>query len=329
MESELTEAMQGSPRAPARLRDYVAMARPDHWLKHVFILPGVVLAFVAQPIAVALAAQHLVVGLVAACLAASANYVLNEWLDARTDGFHTSKSSRPAVVRRVSKGLVLAQYAGLTVTALLAARAVGPLFVYGILALLASGVIYNVEPIRMKDRAYLDVASEALNNPIRLILGWAMVSPTTLPPVSAVLAYWLGGAFLMATKRLAEYRQAEAWSELPKLAMYRKSFASYNENKLLISAFLYAQLAAFFLAVFLIKYRIEYLLSIPFFAALFAIYFRLGLKPDSIAQRPEHLFREKGLLAAAVLLIAVLALLSWVDVPILERLTEPHFLEMR
>lgn len=325
MESELTQAME-TPRSPARLKDYVAMARPDHWVKHVFILPGIVLAYVAQPIAAGLAVHHVVVGLVAACLAASANYVLNEWLDARFDRHHASKSTRPAVLRDVSRGIVLAEVAGLAALALLAAAAVSSLFLYGIVALLVSGLIYNVEPLRTKDRAYLDVASEAVNNPIRLTLGWAMVSPTTLPPASVVLAYWMGGAFLMATKRLAEYRAAGASGELSTLALYRKSFASYTENKLLISAFLYAQLAAFFLAVFLIKYRIEYLLSMPFFGALFAIYFRVGLKRDSVAQHPERLFKETGLVAAALVLVAVLAVLSWVDIPQLERLAEPHFL---
>ena len=75
--------------------------------------------------------------------------------------------------------------------------------------------------------------------------------PSTLPPASALLAYWMGGAFLMAIKRLAEFHDAALNGELPNLARYRKSFASYSETRLLLSAFLYAQLAAFFLAVFL------------------------------------------------------------------------------
>ena len=34
--------------APARLGDYLAITRPSHWAKHIFVLPGVVLAVVLR-----------------------------------------------------------------------------------------------------------------------------------------------------------------------------------------------------------------------------------------------------------------------------------------
>ena len=34
-----------------------------------------------------------------------------------------------------------------------------------------------------------------------------MLDPTTIPPASIILAYWCGGAFLMAAKRYSEYRE--------------------------------------------------------------------------------------------------------------------------
>jgi 4-hydroxybenzoate polyprenyltransferase len=315
-------------RPPAAWRDYVAMARPDHWLKHVFILPGVVLAFISRPAALDMVAARIAIGLASACLAASANYVINEWLDADTDRHHPSKSRRPAVTKRLSAAVVGAEYVGLVLAALLSASTVSRLFLYCCIAFLVSGLVYNVPPLRTKDRAYLDVLSEALNNPIRLTLGWAMVSPSTLPPSSLLLGYWMGGAFLMAVKRLAEHRRAEATGALPDLASYRRSFGVYDDVRLTISSFLYAQLAAFFLAVFLVKYRIEYLLSMPVFAALFATYLHVGLKPDSTAQHPERLLRERGLVVVVLVLVAILALLTWVDIPMLEQLTDAHYLQL-
>lgn len=316
-------------RPPATVADYVAMARPDHWTKHVFILPGIALALLLRPAsAPAELLLAIVLGLVSACAIASANYVINEWLDARFDRFHPTKSKRPAAAREVSKPVVLGVYAGLAALGLGAAILVSPLFLATSVAFLVSGIAYNVEPIRTKDRAFLDVLTEAINNPIRLTLGWAMVSPDTLPPSSLLLAYWMGGAFLMATKRFAEYRTVAATGRLDDLGLYRRSFRHYTESSLLVSAFLYAQMAAFFLAVFLIKYRIEYLLSLPLFAALFTSYLHVGLKHDSTAQAPEKLFREKALMIVLGLLVVALVVLTLVDIPSLERLTDPHFIRL-
>ena len=44
-------------------------------------------------------------------------------------------------------------------------------FLFAGLFLLVMGMIYNVPPVRSKELPYLDVLSEAINNPIRLLLG--------------------------------------------------------------------------------------------------------------------------------------------------------------
>ena len=57
---------------------------------------------------------------------------------------------------------------------------VGPLFFATSLLFWLSGVVYNVRPLRTKDLPYLDVLSESFNNPLRLMLGWAMLEEATL-----------------------------------------------------------------------------------------------------------------------------------------------------
>jgi len=317
-----------SSRPPARLADYVAMARPDHWVKHVFVLPGVALATILNAQSTRGLLLPLLIGLVSAAAVASANYVLNEWLDARFDAFHPSKSSRPAVVKHLSGRIVTAEYLLLAGAGLGLAFLLSTLFLLTSVAFLVSGLIYNVPPIRTKDRVYLDVLSESFNNPIRLTLGWAIVDSSTLPPSSLLLAYWMGGAFLMGVKRFAEYRTVREQSGLDALHNYRKSFAVYSESSLMVSIFVYSQMAAFFVAVFLIKYRIEYLLSLPVFAALFGAYLGVGLQRESSAQAPEKLLREGRLVLLVFLLVLALAVLTWVDIPILEKLSDPHFIHL-
>jgi 4-hydroxybenzoate polyprenyltransferase len=313
-------------RSNAGLVDYIAIARPDHWLKHVFIIPGIVLAHLLVARGEPIPWLVIIAGFVVAALISSANYVINEWLDARFDQHHPMKSKRPAVAKQLSPRLVYAEYALLTVAGLgLAALISTALFVIALVFWL-SGVIYNVEPFRSKDKAYVDVASEALNNPIRLVIGWVLIDPSSLPPSSLIVAYWAGGAFLMSIKRLAEYRTIVASHNAAVLHLYRRSFQHYDETKLLIQSFLYAQLASFFIAVFLIKYRIEYILSFPLFAALFTIYLALGLRLGSNAQTPEKLFKEGKLIGIVGALVVALVLLTVFDIPALDFLSDPYIM---
>jgi hypothetical protein len=61
------------------------------------------------------------------------------------------------------------------------------------------------------------------------------------------------------------------------------------------------------------------------FAALFTLYLAMGLRLGSTAQTPEKLFKERGLIALVVVLVAVLVALTAFDVPALDFLSEPHF----
>lgn len=301
----------------ASIGAYVKIARPDHWVKNAFIIPGLVLALILiqMPDSWGLFALKLVAGFFATCFIASANYVINEWLDAEFDKYHPTKKNRPVVSQNMKFSLVMAEYAICIVVGVGLSLVVNIPFLLTELWLLVMGVLYNVKPIRTKDIVYLDVLSESINNMIRLLLGWFIVCDDLYPPSSILLGYWLGGAFLMAVKRYAEYRMIGD----PKLAgSYRKSFAKYTEETLLCSSFFYALCATFLIGIFLLKYRIEYIVAIPVLFFLFCYYLYIAHKPDSAAQKPEKLFREKKLMILVGILVVLFAILTVVDIPVME-----------
>ena len=295
------------------MNKYIKIARPDHWIKNLFIVPGVAVAFLIvgkQPLSSI--ALRFLCGFFATCMIASANYVINEWLDAEFDKYHPTKKFRPVVSENMKFSLVMAEYTGLIIAGIVLSLLVNRRFLYTEIWLLVMGVLYNVKPVRTKDIPYLDVLSESINNMIRLLLGWFVVTDTALPPGSILIGYWMGGAFLMGIKRFAEYRMIGD----PKVAgLYRKSFAAYTEQTLLCSSMFYAFCSTFCMGIFLIKYRLEYVLAMPFLFLLFVYYLFIAFKEDSAVQKPEKLYREKKLIAFVLLIIAIFVLLTVVDIP--------------
>lgn len=305
----------------ASIKNYIKMARFDHWIKQVFIVPGIVFAgiIVTDSVFDSAFLQRFIFGTLSICLIASANYIINEWLDAAFDRYHPIKSKRPAVAADIKSKYVYLMYALFVVLGLITGYFASIPILATNIALLIMGLIYNVKPIRSKDIPFLDVLSESINNALRLLVGWFIVTSLYLPPSTIIFGYWMGGAFLMAIKRFAEYRMI---NDAKTAGQYRKSFIKYSEKSLLVSAVFYAMLSIFFVGIFIIKYRIEFVLSIPFLCGLYAYYLMLSYKYDSPTQKPEALFREKGLMLYLAFVVLLLIGLAFVDIPTLSVLQD-------
>jgi decaprenyl-phosphate phosphoribosyltransferase len=300
-----------------RISAYMSLFRLDHSVKQVFVIPGIVIAvsLTGAPASLVLF-YRCVLGLCAVVAVASSNYVLNEILDAPYDRLHPTKCLRPAARGQIHLPLAYLQWLVSGTTGFLLAYEVSKLLFLSVLSLWIMGCLYNIPPVRMKDIPYLDVLSESINNPIRLCVGWCIVTSTVIPPLSLLVAYWMLGAFFMALKRFSEYRQIGGEPAM----RYRRSFEFYNEEALLTSVTFYAATAMLFFGAFIMRYRIEMVFAFPMIALLMAFYFRLAFASDSSVQHPEKLYREPVLVILLAACSTVLVITSFVNLPWLAQL---------
>jgi len=310
----------GSSNSMESIRPYLQIARFDNWFKNVFVLPGALVAlYLDHSVHGWQQLGNIFVALLAAGFVASSNYVINEILDAEMDRLHPVKRNRPIPAGRVDMRIAYGEWIALAVIGFVFAALLGDMFFSVTLALWLMGCVYNIPPLRSKERPYIDVLSESVNNPLRLLMGWYATGTLLSPPVSLVMAYWMIGAFFMAVKRLAEYRMI---GDPAAAAAYRKSFAHYTEERLIISILYYVAAFGLFFGIFLIRYRLEFILSVPFIAGFIAWYMHVGYLEDSPAQYPERLHKQRGMLLYIALCMAVLLLLLYIDLPFLYALFE-------
>ena len=308
-------------KTEVRLRAHLSIMRIDHWVKNVFVLPGIVVACgMDRHLFGSINWGRLVVGLFAVCLIASSNYVINEILDAPFDVNHPTKRFRPVPCGKVSIPAAYFQWLALMLVGLWIGYQISHPLAVVLGGLWIMGCVYNIPPIRSKDLPYADVLSEAVNNPLRMLAGWYLAGTSAVPPASLLVSYWMVGCYFMAIKRFAEYRGI---ADVAVSAAYRKSFAFYNERRLLVSVMFYASHAMLFFGAFLMRYRMELILAFPLVAVVMACYLSIAFKRDGAAEKPERLYREPALMAAVLSCTVIMAMLLFVDIPGLHKLFAP------
>jgi decaprenyl-phosphate phosphoribosyltransferase len=302
--------------------EYLKIARPDHWLKNIFILFGhvVAVALGAAPWLGSTSLAWAAYSLVPACLIASANYILNEILDAPYDALHPTKCQRGIPAGKVKVGRLWILMAALIVAGFgLSFWSFNLGYTIALGLLLLSGIVYNIPPIRLKDRAFQDVIAESFNNPIRLWLGWWALAPWpgAWPPLSIVCAWWAFGALLMTGKRYAEFRFI---GDKERSGNYRKSFSVYTENSLIIAMITYATSFCFFAGVAMSIHPPlrSQVLVFPFILWAIVAYFRHAMSEVGARLEPEQLMRNPWIIISTIVTAALSLFLLCTDWPVAE-----------
>ena len=290
-----------------RLRAHLAIVRLDHSIKNLFVLPGVIVPLSVDP---SLRTWHLlpqlILAFVSITLVACSNYVINEVLDAPYDRLHPIKRNRPAARGLVNIPVAYVQWLLMMAAGVAIGLRISRMFALTALVLWIMGCLYNFPPVRTKDVPYLDVLTESVNNPLRMLLGWYAVTSLIVPPVSLLIAYWMIGCYFMALKRFSELNELHKSGDHSVAGAYRASFRRYTPESLLVSVVFYASTAMLFLGAFIIRYRMELILGFPLVALTMAIYLKTAFKAESAVQNPEKLYREPLLMASFIATVLVL-----------------------
>jgi decaprenyl-phosphate phosphoribosyltransferase len=304
-----------------RISAHIAIARLDHSIKNLFVLPGVIVPLSIDPGLLNRALIFkLILAFVSITLVACSNYVINEVLDAPFDRLHPTKKNRAAARGHVNSGAAYVQWIVMMMAGVGIGLLVGKIFALTAAFLWVMGCFYNLPPARTKDVPYLDVLTESINNPLRMLLGWYAVTTTLVPPLSLLVSYWMIGCYFMALKRFSEFNEI---GDKTLAGSYRASFKRYTPESLLVSVMFYASTAMLFFGAFILRYRIELILAFPLVAWTMSIYFKLAFKPESSVQNPEKLYKEPMLMGAFASTVLVMGLLLFVRLPRLETLFTP------
>jgi len=203
------------------LSGMIRLARPQHWIKNVFVLLPVPFAIAAH--SYTLDIKTFLIGFFGFCLVNSAIYVLNDLHDAAADRLHPKKCKRPIASGEVPLNAAIAMLfilfvAGVGLCVLTGKTAVT--------AVAAAYVVINITyNLGAKHVALLDVFLLSSGFVIRVLLGCILVSATPsswLLLCTSTLALFLGFA-----KRRGDLKAGLDHQHRPSLRGYSLSYLDH------------------------------------------------------------------------------------------------------
>lgn len=306
------------------LRNYIKIMRLNQILRHIFIIPGMILGYYFAKKIPTL--SEFFFAIFASILIASSNYIINEICDRKYDIHHELKKNRLIAKKKISlKEAYFLYFVTLGLGILIAKIFVNDFFFIISIIFFFSGLIYNVRPFRLKDIPIIDVVTESFNNPIRLLLGFSLFfEKIAIPSISLIVSYWFAGAFLMNSKRLSEVIFFK--NKISKLKKYRTVYNFYNFQNLNCLSFLYGSTSLSILSIFIIKYRIEYILLLPILVLIFTFYHFYSTNHSEKMQNEKNLIKFTSLIILILFLFLSFLFLSFFQIDSLKILLDKNLI---
>jgi decaprenyl-phosphate phosphoribosyltransferase len=271
------------------LKDIISVFRPKRWFQNLITIIGGILPIQLMQLSYSVHWRSILLCFIASCVVSSANYGINEVLDAEQDKHHPQKKNRAIASGRLTKPFVIFGSVILYIIGLIIVYDYINIATTIVLCLfILTAVLYNVKPFRFKDVPYLDFTFEALNSPLRILLGWYSVTEHIFP-ASLILAVWFLGVFLMAAKRFGDLRLIEDKNALNN---YRRSQKYYTEKKLLFAMIGSLSIFYYMLGALCMKYSIDLIITLPFIIVWTIWFFHLAHEENTIVKDPERIFEN-------------------------------------
>lgn len=289
------------------LNNLLDVFRPKRWYRNLFMVLGTIIAVKILDLSyIQVLTQknifQIVLVFVVLCLITSANYGINEVFDAQSDSHHPQKKTRAIPSGRISKKLVVSVSVFLYILGLIIivwTAGNNWTLILSFLLLIISGILYNIPPFRLKNKIYIDFIFEAINNPLRLMIGWyAIAQPNQIVPVSFISGYFFFGIFLMAAKRFGELRFINDHAMAKE---YRTSLGYYTEKSLIMSMIGSLIALSYMLGILSLKYSVDVVLALPFLVIWVLWFLNLAYEENTVVKDPERIFEKKSFVTFTII----------------------------
>jgi len=289
---------------------YFESLRLERWPRSLAIVPGFIAALVLES---QLSSSNSLLSLTL-CLAtaffltlliSTSNYIVNEIADAPFDAHHPGKKDRPLVRKVISVNILMLLWLIMVVPAfVIGSIFFNTSFILSLASLLVAGLLYNIPPIRVKDIPFLDSTLESANNPIRLLIGWFILT-SSIPPISLLISWWAFGNFLMVGKRVAEKK----FLSPEESAGYRLSLKKYSIKNLIIFMLFNSLIFIITFSLFAIETKMYTLLvSVPFVLFYLGMFMKKTVQDRDGAEEPEKLLKDPYFAFYTLFLIGIFIL---------------------